>query len=175
MFSPFFLAVRYSTGPLSKCHHFDHEGGPDRNVRFGFHQIAPVFIGKDKVRNAKLTLCSALTFREIISDGKLELEGRKLTGSRCSSGTIDGSNDGLFDDNYKWLCQINNQHFFLPNMERMVPLSYLQSMSIQRQMDWDLVKSQQKVSIGKITYRGAVPTGSGRDIIALFSGLKFHI
>jgi len=42
-------------------------------------------------------------------------------------------------------------------------------------MDWDLVKSQQKVSIGKITYRGAVPTGSGRDIIALFSGLKFHI
>ena len=50
----------------------------------------------------------------------------------------------------------------------------LQSMSIQRQMNWDVVKSQQGVSIQKITNRGAVPTGNGRDIIKLFSGLVRH-
>ena len=56
----------------------------------------------------------------------------------------------------------------------MVLLSYLQSMSILSQMDLDLVKSQQGVFIGRITNRGAIPPGSGREIIGLFPGLMRH-
>jgi len=67
-----------------------------------------------------------------------------------------------------------NRHFFLPNMECMVPLSYLQSMSIWRQMDWDLVKSQQLVSIKRINNHGVIPIGSGRDIIGFSPGLLRH-
>ena len=70
--------MRYSTDPLSKRHHLDHEGGPYRNVRFGLHQTATVFAGKDKEWNAHLTRCNALTLREIIWDGKLESEDKKL-------------------------------------------------------------------------------------------------
>jgi len=56
-------------------------------------------------------------------------------------------------------------------MERVVPLSYVQSMSIQRQIDWDLVKSQQWIFIGRITNHGKIPIGSGRDIIEISPGL----
>jgi len=57
-----------------KHQYFGHEGGPDKNIRFGLHQTTPVFTSRDKEQNAQLTRCSALTFREIISDGKLESE-----------------------------------------------------------------------------------------------------
>jgi len=160
---------------MTKRHHFGHEGGPYRNVRFGLHQSALVFAGKDKEWNARLTRYSALTFREIISDGRLESEDRKLIRKPMFfGGSIVCSNDDFFDDNYKWLRQIGNRRFFLLNMRHIVPLSYLQLMSIQRQMGWDLVKSQQGVSIGRITNRGVVLIGSDRDVIRLFSGLVRH-
>jgi len=41
-------------------------------------------------------------------------------------------------------------------------------------MDWDLTKSQQGVSIGKITNRGAVLVDSGWDITRLSPGLVKH-
>jgi len=41
-------------------------------------------------------------------------------------------------------------------------------------MEWDLIKSQQGVSIGKITNRGAFLVGSSRDIIGLLPGLVRH-
>ena len=44
----------------------------------------------------------------------------------------------LHDGDYKWLRQIGDRKFFLPNMERMYPLSYLQHMSVPRAMEWDL-------------------------------------
>ena len=55
----------------------------------------------------------------------------------------------------------------------MVSLSYMQSMSILRQIACDLVDSQQGVYIGKIINRGAVSTDSG-NIIWLFPGLVRH-
>ena len=81
--------------PLSEWHHIGHEGGLNRNVRFNLHQIAPVFAGKDKDQNAQLTRCNALTFREIISDGKIQSEDRKLIWKPVFffGDTIDGSND----------------------------------------------------------------------------------
>ena len=74
---------------------------------------------------------------------RFESEDRKLIRKLVFffGNSTDSSEDDLFDGNYKWLCQIGNQRFFLPNMECMVSLFDLQSMSVQRQMNWDLVKS----------------------------------
>ena len=123
---------------MSKRHHFDHESGPNKNVRFCPRQTEPVFAGKDKEQNARLTRCNSLTLREIISDGKLEYEYMKIIRKLIFffGDSTNGKNDDLFDGNHKWLRQIGNWRFFLPNMEHIL-LSYLQSMSIRRQMDRD--------------------------------------
>ena len=70
----------------------------------------PVFTGKDKERNVRLKRCSSLTLREIISDGKLESEDRKLIMKPIFffGDFINVYNDDFFDDNYKWLHQIGN-------------------------------------------------------------------
>ena len=41
----------------------------------------------------------------------------------------------LFDRDYKWLRQIGDRRFFLPNMERTYPLAYLQHMSVRRAIE----------------------------------------
>jgi len=56
----------------------------------------------------------------------------------------------LHDGDYKWLCQIGDMRFFLPNMERMYPLAYLQHTSVHCTMEWDLSKSISSVSLGKL-------------------------
>ena len=62
----------------------------------------------------------ALNFKEIISDGRFESEDRKLIRQLVFffRDSIDSNNNDLFDSNYKWLRQIGDQRFFLPNMER---------------------------------------------------------
>ena len=41
----------------------------------------------------------------------------------------------LYDGDYKWLRQIEDRRFFLPNMERMYPLAYLQHTSVRCVME----------------------------------------
>jgi len=41
----------------------------------------------------------------------------------------------LYDGDYTWLSQIGDRKFFLPNMERMYLLSYLQHMSVHHAME----------------------------------------
>ena len=60
--------------------------------------------------------------------------------------------------------------FFLPNMERMFPLSYLQSMSLPWYMDWDLVRTQSDIAIERISNHAAFSASHSREILALFSG-----
>ena len=76
----------------------------------------------------------------------------------------------MFDRNYKWLRQIGERHFFLPNMEQIFSLSYLQSMFVHRYMDWDLVKVQPGIAIGRISNRVAFPVGHSREILELLTG-----
>ena len=56
----------------------------------------------------------------------------------------------LYDGDYKWLRQVRDKKFFLPNIERMYPLAYLQHMSTRRTMEWDLSKSISGVSLDKL-------------------------
>ena len=55
-------------------------------------------------------------------------------------------------------------------MEQMFPLSYLQSMSLLRYMDWDLVKAQSGIVIGRISNHAAFPVGHSREILKLLPG-----
>ena len=106
----FFFAVRYPTDPLSKHHHFGHEGWPGKNFYFSLHQTMHVFTDKDKERNARLKRCSSLILREIISDGKFESKDKKLIRKSMFffMDSIDINNNDLFYGNYKWLRQISN-------------------------------------------------------------------
>jgi len=82
---------------------------------------------------------------------------------------IDENEEVLFDGNYKWLRQIRERRFFLPNMERIFPLLYKQSKSLNRYIDWYLVKVQSAVAIKRISNRAAFPVGHSREILELLS------
>ena len=53
------------------------------------------------------------------------------------------------------------------NMERMFPLSCLQSISLRRQIDWELDKEQSGVTIEKIVNHTAFPAGYSWDVVGL--------
>jgi len=73
----------------------------------------------------------------------------------------------LYVEDYKWLRQIGDRRFFLPDMERMYPLAYLQYMSVRRTMEWDLSKSFSCVFFGKLGVNEAYTVGHGRDVFGL--------
>ena len=74
----FFFAVRYSSSPLSKWCHFGHVGRLEPNVVFSLRKMVPMFIGRDKERQARLTQASSLTIRKLLSDRRLESDVRTL-------------------------------------------------------------------------------------------------
>ena len=92
-----------------------------------------------------------LTFQELISNGQFESDACTLLRKPhfLLRDSIKEDEEILYDNNYKWLRQIGNWRFFLPNMEQMFPLLYLQSMYIRRLMDWDLTKSMSASLWGK--------------------------
>ena len=78
-------------------------------------------------------------------DGRLESEARSLFKKL----------DFLFaelmlDGSYKWLRRLGERRFFLPDMERMFFLSFIQPLSLYRSMEWDLTEEQSKASLGQI-------------------------
>ena len=119
--------MRYSSDPLSKKCYFGHIGGADRNLTFALQRTAPVTTGKLKERKERISKGSMMTLREIISDGLFETDSRTLLQKPVFLfiDAIDEDDRILHDRDYKWLRQIGNRRFFLPNMERMYPLSYL--------------------------------------------------
>jgi len=119
--------VRYSSSPLSKKCHFGHVGGADRNLTFALQKTVLVTIVKSKKRKERITKASMVTLREIISDGLFESDSRILLRMPAFffSDAIEEDDRILYDGDYKWLSQIGDRRFFLPNMERMYPLSFL--------------------------------------------------
>ena len=79
--------------------------------------------------------------------------------------------DTLHDGDYKWLRQIGDKRFFLPNMERMYPLSYLQHMSVYRTMEWDLSRFVSDMSLGRLGAKEVYSAGQGKDVFGLFPEL----
>ena len=73
-----------------------------------------------------------MTLRKIISDGRFESDSRALLRKPdfFFGDSIEEDEAALYDGNHKWLRQIGDRKFFLPNMERMYPLAYLQDMSV---------------------------------------------
>ena len=128
--------MRYSSNPLSKKCHFGHVGGADHNLTFVLQKTAHVTTGKSNERKERIPKASMVTLREIISDGLFESDSRTpLRKPTFFFGDTIGEDDRiLYDGEYKWLRQIGDKRFFLPNMERMYPLSYLQHMSVHRTM-----------------------------------------
>ena len=145
----FFFTLRYSLNPLSKRQHFGHIGGPDANVIFSLWKTTPAFTGTNEERQARLTKGSALTLREPISDRNFESDSWRLVRKPefLFRDALKEDAENMYDGNYKWLCQIRNQRFFLSNIKWMFPLPCLQSISLRRYMDWYLVKTQAGVSI----------------------------
>ena len=67
--------------------------------------------------------------------------------------------------------QIGDRRFFLPNMERMYSLSYLQHMSVHHTMEWDLSRFVSGISLGRLGVKEVYSAGHGKDVFGLFSGL----
>ena len=66
-----------------------------------------------------------LTLREIISDGRFESNfGTLLRKPTFFFGDAITEDDRILCGDYKWLHQIGDRRFFLPNIERMYLLSY---------------------------------------------------
>ena len=83
--------------------------------------------GKSKDLKDRISKASMLTLREILSDGQFESDSRTLLRKPAFffGDSIEEDEAALHDGNYKWLRQIGDRKFFLPNMERMYPLAYL--------------------------------------------------
>ena len=104
---------------------------------FVLQKTAPVLADKSRKRRSRVSNASMLTLREIISDGQFKSDSRALLRKPnfLFSDSIEEDEAVLYDRDYKWLRQIGNRRFFLPNMKRMYPLTYLQHMSARRMMD----------------------------------------
>jgi len=65
-----------------------------------------------------------LILREILSDGQFESDSRTLLRKPAFffGNLIEEDEAALYDGKYKWLRQIGNRKFFLPNMEGKISL-----------------------------------------------------
>jgi len=103
-------------------------------MTFVLQRTAPVFALKSKERRDRLSSPSMLSFREIMTNGLFESNTRVvLKKPDFFFGDVITEEDRvLHNGDYKWLRQIGGKRFFLPNTERMYPLSYLQHTSALR-------------------------------------------
>jgi len=140
---------------------------------FVLQRTAPVIAGKLRERWSQVSNASMLTLREIISDDQLESDSYALLRKPnfFFGDLIEEDEAALYDGDYKWLCHIGNRIFFLPNIEWIYPLAYLQHMSVCWTMDWELVKAISRVFLGKIGAHETFTIGYRRDVLGLQPGL----
>jgi len=114
--------------------HFGYVGGPDFNLLFILRKTIPAFTRTNEERHAYLTKGTASTLWELILNRRFESSSHRLFRKPVFlfGDAIEENEEILFDGNYKWLRQIGEHRFFLPNMEWLFSLSYLQSMSLVR-------------------------------------------
>ena len=158
--------MRYSSNFLSKKFHFGHVGDANPNLTFVLQRTAPVFALKSRECRDRLSNPSMLTFREIMTDGLFESDTRVVLKKPdfFFGDAITEKDRLLYDMNYKWLRQIGDRRFFLSNMERMYPLTYLHHTSVHRSMEWNLSQSISGVSLGILGVKKAYPAGHRKDV-----------
>ena len=118
---------------------------------------------------------SSLTLWKLIIDERFELNAHTLLRKPIFlfGDSVNEDVEVMYDGGYKWLRQLGEHRFFLPDMERMFSLSSIQSMSLHRSMEWELTKEQSGVSLGRISHHTAIPAGHIKNIIGLLpSSLK---
>ena len=78
-----------------------------------------------------------MTLREVMTDSRFESEKRALMKKPqfFYGDPIPDHDNDVFEGKYKWIRVIADQYLFLPDMDQMCPLIYLQPMSIPRSMD----------------------------------------
>jgi len=128
---------------------------------------------KSQERKERLSKVDVATLRELMTDVAFTTDSRVLMkkpafffGDRISEGGY-----SLYDGDYKWLRQIGGRRFFLPNMERMYPLSYLQHMSVPRKMTWEISRPVPEVTLGNLGSKKVYHAGHETDVLGLFPGL----
>ena len=139
------------------------------NITFSSRLELPVFRMREKSRVELITQASHDTLRTLVSDARLESPSRKpITKPGYLFGDfVDFNASTAYDGDYKWLRRVEDRNLFLPNMERMFPLSYFQCASVPRRMDWPLVKDQDGVALGTLTFYGVRTVGYNRQVTAL--------
>ena len=87
-------------------------------------KTASVTTGKSKEQKERISKARMVTLREIISDGLFEMDSRTPLRKPAFffGDAIDEDDRILHDGDYKWLHQIGDRRFFLPNMERIYSL-----------------------------------------------------
>jgi len=128
---------------------------------------------KSQERRERLSNVDAATLRELMTDVAFTTDSRVLMkkpafffGDHISEGGYT-----LHDGDYKWLRQIGDRRFFLLNMERMYPLSYLQHMSIPRKMTWEISRPVPEVTLGSLGSKKVYHAGHEKEVFGLFPGL----
>ena len=148
----FSFAVPHSSAPLSKKCHFGYVGGADRDLTFTLQRTVPVTADRSQERKKRLSNVDMTTFRELMTDAAFITDAR-VPLEKPAFFFGDHIGDGgysMYDGTYKWLRQIGGRRFFLPDMERMYPLSYLQHTSIPRKMKWDLSRYVPEITLGDL-------------------------
>nr|ABD63172.1 hypothetical protein 20.t00024 [Asparagus officinalis] len=101
----------------------------------------------------------------LVTDARLESPSRKpiVKPGYLFGDFVDFDASTAYDGDYKWLRKVGDRNLFLPNMERMFPISYFQCASVPRHMDWPLVKNQDGVALGTLTFHGVRTVGYNRQ------------
>jgi len=171
----FSLAVPHPTAPLAKKRYFVHVGGADRDLTFVLRRTVHVTADRSQERQQRLSNVDMTTFRVLMTDAAFTTDARVklekpafLFGDRIGDGGY-----SMYDGNYRWLRQIGDGRFFLPVMERMFPLSYLQHMSVPRKMEWDVSRYVPEITLGDLgSQRVYRHDGHDRAVLGLFPGSR---
>lgn len=129
-------------------------------------------LDKDKEQSDRLTKLSSSIFWVLMTDATFETEfDILLQKPKYFYGhAIQEDDNGMVEGLHRWLRTIGDSNMFLPEMPRMHTLSYLQHLVVPRKMEWALVKSFERVTLGRIGCHQATTINGEKGVIRLLSG-----
>ena len=147
--------MRHVSGSLAKTRHFGHVGGADQGLTFVLRMSVPLTAGQSPDRRERLSNVDRRTFRALMTDAAFKTDdGVRLEKPAFFFGDhVHDDGRRVSEGTYKWLRQIKGGRFFLPDMERMFPLSYFQHMSIPRKMEWDISQYVPEITLGDFGFQ----------------------